>query len=275
MNFEESVKIKQAQSRQSLRILKFLNKIGTTKIAISDGQDRIYLSQGEQKFSFCARQFANLLNTGLINKAGSTVTISKTGIANLKRGLFPEHPYLAQQSDLASSSITIRGATQPVLKNENESALLRLFTRKDKQGNAWIDAHQFQAGEKLRSDFEKAQMQPRISANWEANVARKNHGGAGLAELSDFALDARVRLDKAITALGPELSGVTLDICCFLKGLEAVEREKGWPPRSAKLLLKTALSVLARHYGLNQNNIGKKSTFWGSEKYRPEIAWRT
>jgi Domain of unknown function (DUF6456) len=153
--------------------------------------------------------------------------------------------------------------------NLNESPLARLYQRRDRHGKAWLGEAEFAAGERLRSDFERAGLQPRISANWEASVASGSRGG-GAAEISDFAMDARKRLDAAIDALEPSLAGVTLDICCFLKGLEQVERERSWPPRSAKLMLRTALSLLARHYGLAGSSQSKaRMQHWGAADYRP------
>ena len=91
--------------------------------------------------------------------------------------------------------------------------------------------------------------------------------------MTDFAIDNRAYVEKAVASLGPELSGIALDICCFLKGLELVERERRWPPRSAKLMLKTALSILARHYGFSQNysRAAGKIEHWGGDGYRPDI----
>jgi hypothetical protein len=163
-----------------------------------------------------------------------------------------------------------------VTVNRDESPLAWLRRRKDASGRPMIDAVEFASGERLRADYERAQLMPRVTANWsQAGTGRQKAGsGNSAAELTEVALAARHRVEAAIAALDPELAGLAIDFCCFLKGLEQIETERRWPARSAKVVLRLALAALARHYGLATRAKGpraKEIRHWGAEGYRPTI----
>lgn len=142
-----------------------------------------------------------------------------------------------------------------------------------------ISEPQFDAGERLRADLWFAQMTPRVTANWSAvgSMGRRRKSGAGSSsDMLDNVAAVRERVGRALASVGPELAGVLIDVCCHLKGLEAAEREAGWPQRSGKVVLQLALTRLARHYGLGENAghatpRAAQVRHWGSDDDRPAI----
>jgi hypothetical protein len=163
--------------------------------------------------------------------------------------------------------------------NPAESPLAWLRRRKDSDGEALISQAQFDAGERLRADFWFAQMTPRVTMSWSAMAPSRRRRRAGMTLASDGDLQeniagARERVRRALGAVGPELAGVLIDVCCHLKGLEEAERAVGWPARAGKVVLQLALTRLARHYGIGpaagtQAPRAAAVRHWGSDGYRP------
>jgi hypothetical protein len=158
-------------------------------------------------------------------------------------------PFLVQHMGLALAEVETAEGRAALTVDAAESPLAWLARRKGSDGRALIDAIQLQAGERLRSDVTLAQMLPRITANWSSPLARGRRADMGTMNFTEAAIAARQRVEQAFSVLGPEFTGLLLDVCCFLKGLEDVERERRWPARSAKVVLGLGLDCLARHYG--------------------------
>ncbi len=158
--------------------------------------------------------------------------------------------FRARHLALAKAAIEQDSERRTVLVNAAESPLAWLTRRKGRDGSALIGPVQFQAGERLRADFTRGQLGPRVTSNWDVTVGVGGRGAeTGMRDIADATVAARQRVAHALAAVGPEFSGLLLDICCFLKGLEDVERERRWPARSGKVVLQLGLDRLARHYG--------------------------
>lgn len=178
------------------------------------------------------------------------LVVTRAGRARARRGQAdPEHRFLAQHRPLEKATVEVAGISASVRVDAAESPLAWLRRRSDRAGRPLLDAAQFAAGERLRTDLTLAQILPRVTANWSASAARERRTPAG-ATLNDTIIAARQRVSRALDHVGPDFSGLLIDVCGFLKGLEAVERERGWPARAGKLILRMALTRLADHYGL-------------------------
>jgi len=138
-----------------------------------------------------------------------------------------------------------RGRGRSVTVNLAESPLSWLRSRD------MVTARQFEAGERLRDDYEMASLGPRVTMRWDSGPAGKVRRGPDapidptLAQIS-----AKRRFDGAVAAAGPGLHDVLWRVICAGEGLATAEKALGWPSRSGKLILTLALDRVADHYGL-------------------------
>ncbi|QRM32045.1 ATPase [Microvirga sp. VF16] len=253
-------------SREARRLLSALAQPETW--AIVDPTDpasvlvhrrRSGISVGAGRFAYAAAEALVRRDLGHWDKATSgrkTLLLTKAGGARLRRASAPDADmaffHQHRETDLATVEAEA-GATR-VRVDADESPLDWLRRRKGRDGEPMIDKASYQAGERLRTDIMLAGLMPGVTARWDGMP--KSGGPVSPGEATDRMVAARQRLRNAFDAIGGDFSDLLLDLCGFLKGLEQIERERQWPPRSAKIVVRLALARLAEHYGIEASARG-------------------
>jgi len=116
----------------------------------------------------------------------------------------------------------------------------------------WLHAHGhlcerlFDAGERLRADYERAQLPPSVTMRWEP-VRIRGTAGSGLSP-TEAQISARRHFDGAMAAAGKGLEDILWRVVCACETLPAAEKALEWPARSGKLVLRLALDRVADFY---------------------------
>jgi hypothetical protein len=153
--------------------------------------------------------------------------------------------------------------------NRNESPLSRLISA----DSDFLSSHHVEAGERVRWLVERAHLQQRVTMSYSPLPVSQGYSGSA-GDVSDMAIDARRRVSEIYGMLPRDCAGAVVDICGFLKGLHQVESERGWPRRSAKIVLRIGLDQLAQHYGMGEVAIGRArsgSQGWMDNLARPAV----
>lgn len=136
------------------------------------------------------------------------------------------------------------GRSRSVTVNLAESPLGWLFA------HGHLTLRQFGAGERLRIDWERSQLDPRVTMSWDGAPVARGGGAAVAVDPSLAQIDARRRFDCAVTSAGTGLSDILWRVVCSGEGMRDAERALGWPARAGKLVLTFALDRIADHYRL-------------------------
>lgn len=145
--------------------------------------------------------------------------------------------------ELQSVGRARHGMRRSVTVNAAESPLGWLFAR------GHLTQKQFDAGERLRADWERAQLSPRVTMAWDAApVARGRGGSAVRPDLGAAQIDAKRRFHAAVASAGPGLADILWRVVCAGEGMREAESALGWPARAGKLVLTLALDRVADFY---------------------------
>ena len=148
-------------------------------------------------------------------------------------GVEPERP---------GATRTVR-PVRSVTVNIAESPLGWLFAR------GLLSPRQFDAGERLRFDWERAQLAPRVTMAWDSAPVARGRGGSGSEpDLNGAQIDAKRRFEAAIASAGPGLADILWRVVCAGEGMREAETALGWPERAGKVVLTLALDRVADYY---------------------------
>lgn len=240
--------------RETARLLERLAEPGMCveaqrgRLVFRDERRRVSLAS-----RFPASLLAPLLGAGAIRALpGGGHVITPEGRARLKR---------EAAGEVAAQHREVMFRPEPALAGQIVAVNLRedplQMLRRQRQVAHLVGPAEIEAGLRLRSDLRLAGTIPAVTMDW-TRPAVDGSGGEGLAE-ADRVVAARQRVDRALRAVGPDFSGILVEICGFGKGMETLEREQALPVRSGKIALAFALRVLARHYGLDNLATGLRA----------------
>ena len=136
-----------------------------------------------------------------------------------------------------------RRPARSVTVNLAESPLGWLLSR------GLVTQRQFDAGDRLRADWERAQLAPRITMSWDSAPVSSRRGGSSVGvDLNGSQIDAKRRFHEAIAMAGPGLADILWRVVCSGEGMREAESALGWPARAGKLVLTFALDRVADYY---------------------------
>ena len=108
-----------------------------------------------------------------------------------------------------------------------------------------LDERLFDAGERLRADYERAAIGSSITMRWSPVQVKGSPDGLAPTERQ---IAAKARFDGAIAAAGKGLADILWRVVCACETVPAAEKALQWPARSGKLVLRIALERVADFY---------------------------
>ncbi|RUT31026.1 ATPase [Arsenicitalea aurantiaca] len=223
--------------------LKFMRVLLRAEDAVAGPDGRYLAAAGSARATLDAALVRGLLSCGAIAGDARAVRANAETRSWIRRRLASPG-----ESEQVADRVLDR-STGGLTVNLAESPLARLAV--GLRGDApFLEAHQVEAGERLRRLWEKASLSQRVTMRYDGSPRAPRGIARGL-EPGESAIDARKKIARIREALPPDCAGVVIDVCGLLKGLQTVEAERGWPRRSAKLVLRIGLDQLARHFGIS------------------------
>jgi hypothetical protein len=241
------------------RFVRLLIRTGSA-VRTSDGD---YLAATEEaRAGLSETEIRKLAAQGLVRLRGGTCLPTSESDAWLRRRLAGQDGFASQHRVLASGP-------EGSLRDLSADVLTRLARA---TGSGFLQPHHLAAGRRVCQWGMRAQLRQRVTMSYDpAQIGGRRRNAAG-ADIADMAIEARQSLARLFRDLPRDCAEIIIDVCVFEKGLQTIESERGWPRRSAKLVLRIGLERLAERLGLAPAAVGHASgriNAWLDEGFQP------
>ena len=159
-----------AATRKLLRYLASGRALVAGTVAAAGGTAVVLKREGEGVRRFRRDLLLAAISRGLVVRDAGFVALDPSGLAWLKRSMCASDPFAAQHGERRVEPREVDGERREVTVNIAESPLAGLARLKRKDGRPFLDAPLIAAGERLRADFTRGLLHPRVTADWDRNA---------------------------------------------------------------------------------------------------------
>lgn len=198
------------------------------------------------------REVKTALSEGALVEFGSVYVLTPEGRASLRRDQSrTDQPFAEQHRDLAQRSVIETDGEHTSWAVKDATPALARYLKPQGDKPALLLPVHASAAEILVRDYERSALMSRVTMNWSPTPGRSGRGAQkDRADAPSTRLDAQARFLDALTAVGPGLDRLLMNVLIRECGMAVSERELGWPARMGAPALRMALDRLAIHYRL-------------------------
>jgi len=207
------------ESKAYLLVSRDMEKAAVFRETVPGRKTRTAVLERDVASAFALREWIEGQSRGRV----AVYSITNVGRTALKRMLAEEQatrrkddsargvndPFQDQHREFGERTIIEDNGVRKIRYNLAESPLTALARKKNKNGSPYLSVEQLDAGERLREDFEIAQIGPKVTQNWDKFLTSSSHGkGHDNGGQSFGPAAARARVSDALQRLADHYGSI-------------------------------------------------------------------
>lgn len=198
------------------------------------------------------REFRSMCADGVFVPVGERFVLSKSFQARILTGAssHSNDTFSAQHRNMETQNMFHPDGIERLTRRNTRGRALNVLKRmKAAQGQAFLSADEVEAAERFMRDYHNSGLGRLGNQSYDRVFVDGDNRKNTTEDIAIAQLDAKKKMNRALSALGPGLDKAVIAVCSDHGDLEALERKEGWAKNSGRTLVKLALARLSDFYG--------------------------